>query len=84
MHDDDDTPEPEDERSLFERIGLPQLTSDMDQLKATLVGYADCINSVYARLLEGGFPEDRAQKMARDLWLRLVVPMEDGEEVYEP
>lgn len=82
MNEEDESPEPEDDaRALFERLGLASITSNIDQLRASLVGYAECVNAVYVELLNY-FPEKRAQKMAAVLWDRLVVPVDD-DEAYE-
>jgi hypothetical protein len=77
------SPDGDDEDSILARlsVGLPTIVGDMDQLEASLVGYAKCTNAVYQKLLEGGFPERRAEKMAAELWGYLIVPYDgEGEE----
>jgi hypothetical protein len=73
----------EDEESILARlsVGLPSIVGDLDQLRASLVGYATTTNAVYLELLKV-FPANKAQKMAAVLWDRLVMPVDD-DEVYE-
>jgi len=80
---DPDDLEDEDEALARLSVGLPHIVADGDQLRAHLLEYAKATNAVYAELLEGGFGETRAQRMASRLWDKLIIPYggDDEEEV---
>jgi hypothetical protein len=82
----DEASGPEDEEAILARlsVGLPAVVADGDQLRMNILEFAKATNAAYEKLLEGGFPERRAQKMAAALWDKLIIPYggDEDPEVY--
>lgn len=70
---------PEDDDDIAHlSFSLPGIIAGGDQLAANLLELAKATNAVYGKLLEGGFSDVRAQKMAQELWGHLIIPDSDG------